>query len=79
MTTYGYVGVGIGKILPAAQAKDPSYELVACTYPVTKRAKWHNSILFIRMLQLSLSAFLSLAAIMKKLLNGVTIFIVTKG
>ena len=37
MTTHGYVGSGIGKILPAAQAKDPSYDLVACVYPVAKK------------------------------------------
>jgi len=39
MTTWGYVGSGIGKILPAAQAKDPSYDLVACTYPVAKKGE----------------------------------------
>ena len=39
MTTYGYVGSGVGKILPAAQAKDPSYDLVACTYPVAKKGE----------------------------------------
>jgi len=39
MTTFGYVGSGIGKILPAAQAKDPSYDLVACPYPVANEGE----------------------------------------
>ena len=39
MTTYGYVGSGIGKILPAAQAKDASYDLVACPNPVAKKGE----------------------------------------
>ncbi|MBE7052322.1 MAG: extracellular solute-binding protein [Ruminococcaceae bacterium] len=34
MTTYGYVGSGIGKILPAAQAQNPEFDLVACPNPV---------------------------------------------
>ena len=37
MTTHGYTGGGIGKILPAAQAVNPSYDLVACPYPVAKK------------------------------------------
>ncbi len=39
MTTFGYVGGGLGKILPAAQAKDPSYDLVACPYPVANEGE----------------------------------------
>lgn len=37
MATWGYAGNGIGKILPAAQAVDPTYDLVACPYPVAKK------------------------------------------
>lgn len=37
MTAWGYVGSGIGRILPAAHAKDPSYDLVACPYPVAEK------------------------------------------
>lgn len=39
IATVGYVGSGIGKILPAAQAKDPSYDLVACPYPTSKKGE----------------------------------------
>jgi len=37
MTTYGWVGSGIGKILPAARARNAEYDLVACPYPVAKK------------------------------------------
>ena len=36
IATFGYVGSGIGKILPAAQKKNPKFDLVACPYPSTK-------------------------------------------
>lgn len=39
MTSWGYIGGGLGKILAAAQAKDPSYDLVACPYPVMKEGE----------------------------------------
>ncbi len=39
MTTFGYVGSGMGKILPAARARDASYDLVACPYPVAKKGE----------------------------------------
>lgn len=34
VAAFGYIGSGIGKIMPAAQAKNPAFELVACPYPV---------------------------------------------
>lgn len=34
---WGFVGSAIGKILPAAQAKNPNFDLVACPYPVAKK------------------------------------------
>ena len=37
VAAWGYVGGGIGKILPAAQAKDPTYDIVACPYPVANK------------------------------------------
>ena len=39
MTAWGFVGSGIGKILPAAKAKDPKFDLVACPYPVAKKGE----------------------------------------
>ncbi len=33
---YGYVGSGIGKLLPAMAEKDPKFDLVACPFPVLK-------------------------------------------
>ena len=39
MTTHGYVGGGIGKILPAAQAVNPEFDLVACPYPVAEKGQ----------------------------------------
>lgn len=39
VAAWGYVGSGIGKILPAAQTKDSSYDLVACPYPVAKKGE----------------------------------------
>ena len=39
MATVGYVGSGIGKILPAAQSKNPSYDLVACPYPTARKGE----------------------------------------
>jgi len=34
---WGYVGSAIGKILPAARANNPEYDLVACPYPVMNK------------------------------------------
>ncbi len=39
IAAFGYVGGGMGKILPAAQAKDPTYDLVACPYPVAQKGE----------------------------------------
>ncbi|MBR5505594.1 MAG: extracellular solute-binding protein [Clostridia bacterium] len=36
VATHGYVGSGIGKILPAVQNIDPNADFVACPYPVAK-------------------------------------------
>jgi len=36
---YGFVGSGLGKILPAAQAKNPDFDLVACPYPVANEGE----------------------------------------
>ncbi len=36
IATHGYVGSGIGKLLPAMADKDPNYSLAACPYPVMK-------------------------------------------
>ena len=33
---FGYVGSGIGKLLPAMAEKDPNYSVVACPHPVLK-------------------------------------------
>ena len=37
MASCGFVGSGIGRILPAAQVKNPSYDLAACPYPVDEK------------------------------------------
>ena len=37
IAAWGYVGSGIGKILPAAQANNPSYDIAACPFPVAKK------------------------------------------
>ena len=37
IAAWGYIGSGIGKIMPAAQAKNPQFELVACPYPVATK------------------------------------------
>lgn len=34
IATYGFVGSGIGKLLPAMEEKNPNYSVVACPYPV---------------------------------------------
>ena len=34
VAAFGYVGSGIGKLLPAMEQKDPNYSVVACPYPV---------------------------------------------
>ena len=39
MTSWGYVGSGIGKILPAARSRDDLYDLVACIYPVAVKGE----------------------------------------
>ena len=39
MAAHGYTGSAIGKILPAAQAIDPSYDLVACPFPVAEKGQ----------------------------------------
>ncbi len=36
IAAFGYVGGGIGKLLPAMADKDPNYNIVACPYPVMK-------------------------------------------
>ena len=36
IATFGWVGSGIGKLLPAMAEKDPNYNIVACPYPVLK-------------------------------------------
>lgn len=36
IATYGFVGGGIGKLLPAMEEKNPNYNVVACPYPVLK-------------------------------------------
>ncbi len=37
MAAFGYIGSGIGKLLPAMAQRDPEYDLVACPYPVMKK------------------------------------------
>lgn len=39
IAAWGYVGGGIGKILPAAQAANPEFDLVACPFPVAKKGE----------------------------------------
>ena len=36
---FGFVGGGIGKLLPAMADKDPNYDLAACPYPVLKEGE----------------------------------------
>jgi len=36
VATYGYVGSGMGHIIPAMLERNPSYKIVACPYPVLK-------------------------------------------
>ena len=36
IAAYGFVGSGIGKLLPAMAEKNPDYSVVACPYPVMK-------------------------------------------
>ena len=36
IAAFGYVGSGIGKLLPAMAEKNPNYSVVACPYPVMK-------------------------------------------
>jgi putative aldouronate transport system substrate-binding protein len=36
IASFGWVGSGIGKLLPAMAEKDPNYSVVACPYPVLK-------------------------------------------
>ena len=35
----GFVGSGLGKLLPAMEDKDPDYSVVACPYPVLKEGE----------------------------------------
>jgi len=37
--SWGYVGSAMGKILPAAKARNPEYDLVACPYPVAEKGQ----------------------------------------
>ncbi len=37
VAAWGWIGSGIGKILPAGQTLNPEYELVACPYPVAEK------------------------------------------
>ena len=36
IATFGFVGSGIGKLLPAMADKDPNFDLAACPYPILK-------------------------------------------
>ncbi len=36
VATYGYVGSGMGHVIPAMLERDPDYKIVACPYPVLK-------------------------------------------
>ena len=42
VAAYGYVGGGLGKILPAVKAKDETYDLVACPYPAANKGEVAN-------------------------------------
>lgn len=46
IASFGWVGGGIGKLLPAMADKDPNYSIVACPYPVLKEGKtpWFQEI-----------------------------------
>ena len=37
IASYGYVGSGLGKLLPAMAERDPDFNVVACPYPVMKK------------------------------------------
>lgn len=37
IASFGFVGSGIGKILPAAKVNDPNFSVVACPYPVKNK------------------------------------------
>lgn len=37
IATFGYVGSGMGRLLPAMADRDEEYSLVACPYPVLKK------------------------------------------
>ncbi len=39
IASYGYVGSAIGKIMPAARAKNPKFSLVACKFPVANKGE----------------------------------------
>ena len=39
VAAFGYVGSGIGKIIPAARVNNPDFSLVACPYPVEKKGE----------------------------------------
>ena len=39
IATQGFVGSGMGRILPAMEEKDPNYSVVACPYPVLKEGE----------------------------------------
>ena len=46
IASFGWVGGGIGKLLPAMEEKDPNYSIVACPYPVLKEGQipWFQEI-----------------------------------
>lgn len=37
IAAYGFVGGGIGKLMPAMEERNPEYSIVACPYPVLKK------------------------------------------
>lgn len=39
IAAFGYVGSGLGKLLPAMAEKNPDYSVVACPYPVMKKGE----------------------------------------
>ena len=39
IAAFGFVGSGIGKLLPAMAEKDPNYSVVACPYPVMQEGE----------------------------------------
>jgi len=46
IASFGWVGSGIGKLLPAMEDKDPNYSIVACPYPVMNKGEtpWFQEI-----------------------------------